>query len=247
MVLLKIIMEKWNDFKNVIIQAEQILDELTIAVDSEGLRFNALDRPHVCFFGANFKKDAFDEFECDVPLTISIDTSEFVDVLKRGKANETLILEASAYDVILTFKGKSERKFNIIQIDLDYTEQQAPNVKYPVNLNIGYDVIHESIKDANLYSDSLNFTVKGDILNIHTTGAFGEYSNKIHLENHYDGEYTSCFSLSHLEKIFKVKMKSDDLEMSLGNVYPIYLKLNINENLQVTSLLAPKIEQEEEL
>lgn len=245
--MLSIVLNKWVDFKNIIIQAEQILDEINIEVDSDGLRFNALDRPHVCYFGANFKKDAFDEFQCDAPLTISLDTSEFVNVLKRGKSNETLILEANEYDLILIFKGKSERKFNIIQMDLDYTEQQPPNVNYPVVLNMDYDVINESIKDASLYSDSLTFTVKNNILNIHTTGAFGEYSNKISLENHYDNEYTSCFSLSHLEKIFKVKMKSKGLEISLGNVYPIYLKLNMDENIQVTSLLAPKIEQEEEL
>lgn len=243
--MLKIILENWSDFKNIIMQAEQILDEVNIEVDSEGFRFNALDRPHTCFFGAEFGKEAFDSFECDEPLTVSVDTSELVNVLKRGKSSETLIMMANKYDLILTFKGKSERRFNIIQIDSDYTSKQPPNVKYPVHIEMDYDTIKESIKDASLYSDSLKFSVDGNVLNLHTSGAFGEYSNKIILDESYES-CTSLFSLGHLEKIFKVKLKSDGLSLSLGDAYPIYIKLNIDENIKVTSLLAPKIESEEE-
>ena len=53
-----------------------IVDEVQIQTDSEGMRLDALDRSHITFVHLELKSSLFDEYICDVPEKINIDTDE---------------------------------------------------------------------------------------------------------------------------------------------------------------------------
>ena len=69
-----------------------IVDEVQIQTDSEGFRLDALDRSHITFVHLELKSSLFDEFICDEPEKINIDTDELMKVLKRSKSNDRVLM-----------------------------------------------------------------------------------------------------------------------------------------------------------
>ena len=125
-------------------------------VDSEGFRVNALDRSHITFVGLNLEPTVFDEFICNIPEKICVDTIEFMKILKRGKKDDILRLEIEEGNLIMTFLGDSIRKFKIRLIDMEYNIPELPNLNPPNSINIFNITIHYLIFDRIQY---LNFNL----------------------------------------------------------------------------------------
>ena len=97
-----------------------IVDEVQIQTDSEGFRLDALDRSHITFVHLELKSSLFDEFVCDEPEKINIDTDEFMKVLKRSKSTDRVIMSLDEGNFIITFEGEAKRTFKIRLIDIEY-------------------------------------------------------------------------------------------------------------------------------
>ena len=69
-----------------------IVDEVQIQTDSEGLRLDALDRSHITFVHLELKSSLFDEYVCDEPEKINVDTEELMKVLKRSKGDDRVYM-----------------------------------------------------------------------------------------------------------------------------------------------------------
>ena len=84
-----------------------IVDEVQIQTDSEGMRLDALDRSHITFVHLELKSSLFDEYVCDVPEKINIDTDEFMRVLKRAKSQDRVLMSVddNVIDDIFRFKN----------------------------------------------------------------------------------------------------------------------------------------------
>ena len=87
-----------NIFKTAFESIAKIIDEVTLTADSEGLRLRALDRSHITFISMDLEAGLFDEYTCDAPEKISIDATEFLQILKHGKSND--ILQLSVMKII---------------------------------------------------------------------------------------------------------------------------------------------------
>ena len=88
-----------------------IVDEVQIQTDSEGMRLDALDRSHITFVHLELKASLFDEYICDVPEKINIDTDEFMRVLKRAKSQDRVLMSLDEGNFIITFEGDATRTF----------------------------------------------------------------------------------------------------------------------------------------
>ena len=103
-----------------------IVDEVQIQTDSEGFRLDALDRSHITFVHLELKSSLFDEFVCDEPEKINIDTDEFMKVLKRSKSTDRVIMSLDEGNFIITFEGEAKRTFKIRLIDIEYESPTFP-------------------------------------------------------------------------------------------------------------------------
>ena len=90
----KIVLSDNGLFKDAFEAISTIVDEVACHIDSEGFRVSALDRSHIVFTSLNLKPTVFDEFECSKPEKVTIDTSEFMKVLKRMKGHDLIDLLA---------------------------------------------------------------------------------------------------------------------------------------------------------
>ena len=232
-------------FKECFNGVSRIVDECTIECDSAGIRLRALDRSHISFINLNFNASLFDEYECDVPETVSIDTIDFNQILKRCKGDDVLKINTADNDLIITFDGDSKRTFKLRLIDLDYDTPNPPYVDLPVNLNLNCNIITDALKDISLYSEKITFNVDGDYLKITGGDEYGSYETKfIHGED-VNEDVKCSFSLDKIDDMLKLSSICDVCSLYLGNDMPLKLVLNINKDDGFISfLLAPRLEEE---
>lgn len=233
-------------FKDAFESIRKIIDEVVIECDSEGMRLRALDRSHITFVNLEFKATLFDEYLCDVPEKINVDTEDLSKVLKKCKTSDTLQLTVDEGNLILIFEGDATRKFKIRLIDLEYESATPPIIEHPVNLNIPVQVLKNALGDMELFSDKLIFTVDQDYLKISTDGTKGDVEvSYIHGEN-INGVYTSMFNIEKLKAMMDASSLSEQCELCLGDDLPLNLTFKlVTGDGELGFLLAPRLEESE--
>ena len=172
-----------------------IVDEVQIQTDSEGMRLDALDRSHITFVHLELKSSLFDEYICDVPEKINIDTDEFMRVLKRAKSQDRVLMSVDEGNFIITFEGDATRTFKIRLIDIEYDNPTPPQINHPTSFKVRFSILKDSINDIEIFSDKIALEVDEDYFIASADGEFGDASIKyLHGENIKEHE-KALFSL----------------------------------------------------
>lgn len=241
---LKIELENIKNFKDVLINAEYFLDEIKFELDNDGMRFRGLDKSRVAFINMIINSEYFDVFEIEEPCSCIVDTQELLKVLKRAKNDDKLIFSFNDSDLKLQFIKKDvKRNFKIRQVDIEYDSPPVPNIEYPAKFEVNYKQLIDGVKDAELYDMKVKFKTNGNNLSLISDGEFGDYKSNIPLLEDI-GRYSSVFSISWLNKIFKINKLSDTIIIHIGNNMPLLLEFEDDNGLEVDFLLAPRIEEE---
>lgn len=222
-----------------------IVDEVQIQTDSEGLRLDALDRSHITFVHLELKASLFDEYVCDEPQKINVDTEELMKVLKRSKSDDRVIMSLDEGNLIITFEGEAKRRFKIRLIDMEYESPAAPELDYPTEFDVPFVLLKDSINDIDIFSDKITLSVDSDKFKAESTGEFGDANIEyIHGEK-IDSEVKSIFSLGKIREMLKADKFSDVASIKLGQDMPLTLKLKmISDEGELNFLLAPRIESD---
>ena len=223
-----------------------IVDEVQIQTDSEGIRLDALDRSHITFVHLELKASLFDEYVCDEPEKINIDTEELMKVLKRSKANDRVIMSLDQGNFIMVFEGEAKRKFKIRLIDMEYEAPSPPELDHPTKFEVPFALLKDSINDIDIFSDKISLKVDNEVFTANAEGEFGDAKIEyIHGEK-IDTEAKSVFSLEKIREMLKADKFSDIAIICLGNDMPLTLSLKrIAEDGELSFLLAPRIESED--
>ena len=218
-------------FKDIIQVTDKIVDEIKITCDNDGMRYSCLDRGHVSFISADFNKDYFFTYNCEEPETLTVDSTELLNILKRAKSNDLLRISHDESNLILTFVGEATRTFRIRLIDAEYDNPTPPNIEYPVTR-------------LELYTDKITIKTNGDQLLVSGEGDKGSYEAELQaLDNNADRAYKSTFSLDHVKKLSSV---SGSFYLSFGTDMPILLEsMNEMEGYSYGMLIAPRIEADD--
>ena len=223
-----------------------IVDEVQIQTDSEGFRLDALDRSHITFVHLELKSSLFDEFVCDEPEKINIDTDEFRKVLKRSKSTDRVIMSLDEGNFIITFEGEAKRTFKIRLIDIEYESPTPPQLNSPTKFEIPFNLLKDSIQDMDLFSDKITLMVDSEKFRASAEGEFGDANIEyIHGEK-IDTEAKSVFSLEKIREMLKADKFSEMAIINLGTDIPLYLTLRrVDGEGELSFLLAPRIESED--
>ncbi len=181
-----------------------IVDEVQIQTDSEGIRLDALDRSHITFVHLELKASLFDEFICDEPEKINIDTDEFVKVLKRSKSDDRVIMSLDEGNFIITFEGgEAKRTFKIRLIDIDQEPPSPPKLDHPTQFEIPFALLKDSIADIDIFSDKISLKVDNEYFRAGAEGEFGDANIEYLHGEKIETDAKSVFHLKKLEKCSK--------------------------------------------
>ncbi|KZX15695.1 DNA polymerase sliding clamp [Methanobrevibacter cuticularis] len=223
-----------------------IVDEVQIQTDSEGIRLDALDRSHITFVHLELNAGLFDEYVCDEPEKINIDTDELVKVLKRSKSDDRVIMSLSEGNLIITFEGEAKRTFKIRLIDIENESPSPPELDHPTKLEIPFALLKDSIADIDIFSDKIALMVDKEYFKASAEGEFGDANIEYLHGEKIDSEAKSVFSLEKIREMLKADKFSDIATIKLGDDMPLDLKLKmVSDEGELSFLLAPRIEAEE--
>lgn len=241
---MKLVSNDLKTFRDVFNGVGNIIDEIIIEVDNDGVRVDGLDKAHISFVSLKIDNDWFDEFYCDEVDKICVDAGELIKVLKRGKVDDTLILEVDNNDLVLIFDGESRRTFKIRLIDVTYESPMPPKLDYDVDFELSYNLLKDCVGDVSVYSDKIRLRVNNDKLFISGGGEFGCVDNEYLLGNNFDNDVSSVFAINRLNDMMKCNLNGF-VGLRLGNDMPLSLYcVNDSEDIMISFILAPRIERE---
>ncbi|OPY21043.1 MAG: DNA polymerase sliding clamp [Methanobacterium sp. PtaU1.Bin097] len=244
--MFKAVLSDSNILKTSFDAISSIVDEVQMQADGDGLKLDALDRSHITFVHLELKSDVFDVYKCNEPLKINVDTEELMKVLKRAKLDDMVEISVDEGNLIITFEGEARRTFKIRLIDIEYEAPSPPQLEYPTEFEIPFNLLKNSIQDIDIVSDKISLIVDQDKFIASAEGEFGEATIEyVHGEKIGD-KAKSVFSLEKIKEMLKADKFSETAVLKLGNDMPLNLSLKMPaDEGELSFLLAPRIESEE--
>lgn len=244
--MFKAVLSDSNILKTSFEAISSIVDEVQMKADGGGLRLDALDRSHITFVHLELKSALFDVFSCDEPLKINVDTEELMKVLKRAKSEDIVELTVDEGNLIVTFEDEARRTFKIRLIDIEYEAPSPPELEYPTEFEIPFNLLKNSIQDISIVSDKIALIVDSDKFIASAEGEFGDAKIEYLHGEKITENAKSVFSLEKIKEMLKADKFSETAVMRLGNDMPLTLSLNmVADEGELSFLLAPRIESEE--
>ncbi|MHA1822061.1 MAG: proliferating cell nuclear antigen (pcna) [Promethearchaeota archaeon] len=246
--------------RNIFEAVSAVIEEANIIFSEDGVFINAMDEGRVCLISLKLSKDDFDEFKCTGSEELGVSIDDLVKILRRS-ADDSITFKhednSNKLEILMkSNKKKKTRKFSLQLIDLGEKSVDTgalEKIEYTSKVTIPIEYLDESIKDADIYAETLTILIdeeKGIIFR--AEGQIGENENIYekddegieNLEVSEVGEGT--FALQYLKYLVKVQSITDKLFMALSTGTPLKAIFNILTASSITYFLAPRIEEEEE-
>jgi proliferating cell nuclear antigen len=227
-----------------------LVDECKIHLDEDGLSIRAVDPANVGMVDLDLGAAAFESYEADGGI-IGVNLSRLEDIAGMADSDQLIQLELD----------EETRKLHI-QIDgLEYTlalidpdsirqEPDIPDLDLSANVVIEGADIDRSVRAADMVSDHIALGVDAND-ELFYVDAEGD-TDDVHLELTRDdlidleaGDAHSLFSLDYLKDMNKAIPKDAEVELELGDEYPVKIHFDIAEAQgHVTYMLAPRIQSD---
>jgi len=226
-----------------------LVDEASFKISPQGLQLRALDPSRVAMVDLSIPASAFEEFECDKEVDVGVNFEDLNKILKRGKADEKVLVEVSEGRLKIKLLGKAERTFYLPLLDIVSQELSSINLSFSVKAKMLSDTFRDSIKDVALVSDSVKFVAKDESLTLRAASDRGEVEVKFTLESGalidcvIEEEAEATYSLSYLSDMLKKSVSlSDIVQIEFSSNRPIALTFNITSGGKLSYYLAPRVE-----
>lgn len=241
-------------FANCFVAISNMIDEACLIASEEGLHLRAMDPAHVALVDFSMKKDFFDEFNVQGEIKMGLDLSRFCTILKRGGGSDSMFLKLSSESSALEikFENSSTRTFRMPLIEVSEEELKVPSLDFPAMVEIEPKILEEAIKDAEIVSDHVVFSIDGENFYIAAGGELGEAEVKISKNEAIsfsvsppsgEEKVKSMFSIEYLKDMIKASDIASTVRIHLGNNIPVKLEF-IASGVELSFLLAPRIESE---
>lgn len=233
-------------FKSIFKKLEEIMLEITLECDEDGIRFRALDKSHTLFVDCTMNTDYFDEYECEDPLKICVDTTELNKVLGRLKTKQEVYVKSNNVAMTFTAVYNDNKSNYVIKLLNEVNDIRIPpNLSYDCNFHYKFDNIKEAIKDCELYSNKVQFNVDHDKFNVTCDGNMGNFHNQYTLDEDIGVTKGSQFSLEKVKCILNADKISKAVTLHLSEDMPLQMDL-IDEGILIKYLIAPMIDVSED-
>lgn len=244
--MFRIVCSDINLFKSAFGAIANIVNEVEMEIDSDGIRLNAIDGSHVTFVHLNIDEPSFDLYECDKPHKIRFDTDEFLKFIKRANKDSILELSIDSNNLVIRFEGLTNKTFKLRLMDVESDVPPMPDIEYPVRLALETKLFKEIVTDIDNFSQKLEihndnekvlFTAMGDFCDAEIEWEHGQNIRE---------SCKSIYDLSKIKEMLKADKFSNNCYLLYGSDMPLRVDLQSpDENEILSFLLAPRIEEED--
>jgi len=233
-------------FSDVISIISDMVMEVKIKVNKEGMSILAVDPANVAMIVFNLPAQAFSQFEVE-DETIGINLESFKAVLRRCSANSALVLETEDNFLRIEIMDKIKREFTLTMLDLEGKDKPIPNLEFATKIEMNGMDFTDAVEDCLIVSDSCGFEANADKFTMFSKGPLNSAnltysSDEVQIES--PSESKSRYSLDYLQKMVKATKLTEKVGINFGPDYPLRLEFNA-PLLTLAFILAPRIETED--
>jgi|TARA_B100000315_G_C14506683_1_gene554945 proliferating cell nuclear antigen len=232
-------------FSEIIGIISEMVLEVRIKVDNEGLSISAIDPANVAMILFKLPADAFSELEVEKEEVLGVSLDNLKAVLRRVKAGSVLAMEKEENMLKIIIQDKIRKEFSLALIDVEGDEKPIPSLNFVSKIEMTSVDFSEAIEDCNVVADSCSFVSAPDNFVIQGKGNLNsfksEFSDEVNIQAE---EATSKYSLEYLQKMIKGTKLTDKVVLNFGNDYPLKLEFN-TPKVSLSFILAPRVETED--
>ena len=237
-------------FKESVSIISDLVSEVKIKVNSDGLEIIAMDPANVAMVIFKLLSSCFIQFEVKKNEEVSINLNNLRQILRRAKGDDKLILETEDDKLKILLKSDSARSFSIPLLELDDKEQRVPDLNFPFTVIMNSENLTEAIEDVSVVAESVTFLGEKDLLSIKAEGdlskAFIEIKSNEHTNIKADktDKFKAKYSLEYLKKMITAGKLSEVVKLQFNSDYPLKLEYKVTDKLLMSFILAPRVDND---
>ncbi|MBI2670949.1 proliferating cell nuclear antigen (pcna) [Candidatus Woesearchaeota archaeon] len=230
----------------------ELVNEVRLKIDKDKIEIIAMDPANVAMVIFRLLNTVFLDYDVKNKQEIAVNLEHLKNVLKRAKPSDTLIVELdeARNKLRIQLKGESTRTFNLAILDTEEREQQIPNLKFPVKVEMNSMMFDEAIEDMDIIAESVNLIADQKKLTIHAEGTVSDARVEInHKEDEANidlqgSEIKSKYSIEYLKKIIKGSKLADKVILQFSKDYPLKVDYVVRDKLSLSTILAPRVDSD---
>lgn len=229
----------------------ELIDEGIFKVSKNGLNLVAADRAMVAVVEFKLPPTVFEQFEVKEEITIPLNITNFVSVLKRTTSGDKISMELKGNKLDVVMKGSSTRKFTLPLLDISQDEiPPIDQLDFKVKAKLKADVLKDGIDDAEVVSDSVVFEANKELFNLKAAGDISstELTLKKDEESLLDLQTREAsrarYPLDYLKKMMKASKLADEVTAMWSKDYPMKLSFKDLDKVELNFILAPRVQEE---
>lgn len=239
-------LENSKIFTDVIGILSELVMELKIKVNKDGLSATAIDPANVAMAHFKIPADLFSEFNITRDHILGVNLEHLKAVLRRCRPGSSLILEREENTLKIAIQDKIKRDFALALLDIDGEDKEFPTWEFASVIRMDADAFAEVVEDCMVVGDACTFVAEPNTFVVESAGlnsARAEFSGE-------DVEIISAnskarFSLEYLAKFAKGAKISSRCTINFSTNHPMRLDFNPG-TVTLSFVLAPRrIEGEE--
>jgi len=238
-------------FKESITIISDLVNEARFKITPNAMELVAMDPANVAMVIFKLLSSAFTEYDVKKEVDLAISLSNLKQILRRVSPTDMLILELDPDNKLkVQIKGTSTRTFSLPIIDIEEKEQKIPDLKFPVIVKTPASMLNDAIEDADIVAESVTFAVEPKKLVINAEGELSQAN--IEIKDGDDTKITATgsdkvkakYSIEYLKKMIDGSKVADNVVIHFDKDYPLKLDYNVVDKLQLSFVLAPRVENE---
>ena len=242
---MKLKLEDPRVFVNLVGIISELVTEVKIKVDKEGMSLTALDPANVAMCYFNIPKDLFSEFEVENEEVLGVNLENLKAILRRSKLGSSLVLEKHENMLKIGIMDKIKRDFSLALIDVETEDKELPSWEFKSVVKMDAQNFVDAIEDCSVVADACSFIAEPNKFII-------ESSNLHSARTEFSGEEAQIFSdsssarfsLEYLSKFIKGSKIANNVEINFSDNHPMRINFP-SGNIMLSFVLAPRVEQDD--
>lgn len=225
------------------------ITEATFSIQKEGIKLIAMDPANISMVVLDILPSAFTEFRVEEPVEITINLDALKNALKRAKITDTLSLSLEQNKLKITISGKSKKKFYIPLLEREVKERKVPALDFMTTIEVEANEFKDFIDDVSIAGDAVTFDADKNVFSM----SAGDVGSKVNIEltRGHDAliqiasaqePVRSIYSVDYLKKMARAASLADSVTIRFAKNYPLRLDFRALNKLQMSFILAPRIE-----
>ncbi len=238
--MFKAVLSDVDLLKNSIPIISEIIDEGLFRVDQNGISLLSPDRAMVAVIDFKILSTAFDEFKAQGEDLLGLNMANLAAVIKRVKSGGNTLK--------ITIKGAGIRTFEVPLLDVKTEKPPVDKLAFSSKIELESSIVEEGISDADIIGDSVvleanpssfKMSAKGDV-----SSAYLELTkqDKGLLDLKVTANVRAQYPLEYLKKMIKAGKISEQMVLEFGNDYPLRMGFKSIDKMQLSFILAPRVE-----